>query len=140
MFKRILLPVSGKTHCKRARKALEKAKKVCDGEITLLHVTAPIPQIIGGEQREQLIRDNQAEGLRTMAPLIEDMKEAGIPFRALVKSGTPAETIVQVADEEKMELIVMFTDGREDLEDVFFGAITERVLRNTAVDLLAVKS
>ena len=43
-----------------------------------------------------------------------------------MEEGTPAETIVRVADEENADLIVMFTDGRDGLGDLLIGSITER--------------
>lgn len=140
MFKRVLLPVSGKTHCERSGKALAKAKSICKGEIILLHVCEPVAQIVGGEAREELLRQHHEDGLAIMGPLIERLQTENIPFHARVEDGTPAETIVKIADEEKVDLIVMFTDGRDDLGDVFFGSITERVLRNTGIDLLAVRT
>ena len=44
-----------------------------------------------------------------------------------------------MAHEEKVDLIVMFTDGRDGLEDMLFGSITERVLRETDIPLLVVR-
>lgn len=140
MYKKALLPVSGKTHCARAAKALAKAKSVCDGELILLHVVQPVPQIVGGEAREELLRDGEAKGLMVMGPIIEELEAAGAHFHTRIVPGTPAETIVKIADEEKADLIVMFTDGRDDLGDMLLGSITERVLRFTGVDLLAVKA
>lgn len=138
MYKKVILPVRGEAHGQRASLALERALKLCDGEIVLLHVTEPVAQTVGGEAREELQREKAEEGLLALAPIIEKLESAGVPFHTRVVSGTPAETIVQVADEEKADLIVMFTDGRDDLTDFLFGSITERVLRSLDVDLLAV--
>lgn len=140
MYKKVILPVSGEEHGKRASIALKKALEVCDGMIILLHVAEAIPQTVGGSAREELVRSSEAHGQVLLEPLVEQLKTAGVHFRTLIKSGTIAETIVSVADEEKADLIVMFTDGRKDLEALFLGSIAERVLRNTGVDLLAVRN
>lgn len=139
MYKKVLVPVSGKTRGKRSHKALAKAREVCDGEIVLLHVTEPIPQVVGGEQRQELENQAKAEGMAALAPFVELLELTTAPFHIRVEEGTVAETIVKVATEEGVDLIVMFTDGRDDLEGLFFGTITERVLRNTELDLLAVR-
>lgn len=139
MYKKVLLPVSGEAHGKRASIALKKAIKLCEGMIIVLHVTEVIPQTVGGEARHELEHDNTAQGQIVLAPIIELLETAGAHFRTRVDSGTIAETIVRVADEEGVDLIVMFTDGREDLKDFLLGSITERVLRNIDVDLLAVR-
>lgn len=139
MYKKVLLPVSGEEHGKRALAALRKAMEVSDGMIILLHVSDPIPQTVGGDARLELERDNNAHGQVLMAPVIEQLENAGKHFRALVEGGTPAETIVTVADREGADLIVMHTDGREDLKDFLVGSITERVMRNTGVDMLVIR-
>ena len=100
MYKKVLLPVSGKKHGERAHQALKHALGLCSGEI---------------------------------------LEKDGVSFHTRVEEGTPAETIVRVADEENADLIVMFTDGRDGLGDLLIGSITERVLRNTDTPLLAVR-
>lgn len=140
MYKKVLLPVSGKSDGQRAIKAMKKAVELCDGEIILLHVTEPISQVLTGEARAEIEKENSAHGLTLLCPVIEELEIAKAHFHARVEAGTPADTIVRVADEEKADLIVMFTDGRDGLEDMLLGSITERVLRNTDVDLLAVRN
>lgn len=140
MYKRVLVPISGKNRGDRGRKALTKAMKLCEGELIILHVTEPIPQVVGGEQREELQRENHNQGMLLLSPIIEELELSAAAFHTRVVGGTPAETIVAVAIEEKADLIVMFTDGRDGFEDMFFGSITERVLRNTEIDLLAVRT
>lgn len=138
MYKKVLIPISGQNHCARAAISLERARKVCDGEFVLLHVTEPVPQIVGGDAREELKRQKESQGLLIMAPIIERLQAAGLPFHTRVVGGTVAETISQIADEEKADLIVMFTDGRDGIQDMIYGSVTERVLRRLGVDLLAV--
>lgn len=140
MFKKVLLPVSGKSRGERSRKAMEKAMELCDGEIVLLHVTEPVSQVVGGVQRTDLEAQHLEHGLLVLTPIIERLELAGAAFHTRVVEGTPAETIAKVADEENADLIVMCTDGRDGFEDMLLGSITERVLRNTTVDLLAVRA
>lgn len=139
MYKKVILPVSGKIGDQRTFIALEKALRVCDGEMVLLHVTDPVAQTVGGEAREELEQEKSAQGLLVLAPVIERLQMQGVPFHTRIVPGTPAETIVQIADEEQADLIVMFTDGRDGIADMLLGSITERVLRDLAVDLLAVR-
>lgn len=139
MFKKVLVPVSGQSQCRRAQKSLDKALDLCDGEIVLLHVTDPIPQTVGGDAREELRAHNEAEGMALMRPVIDRLEQAGVSFHTRVESGIPSEIIVKIADEEKADLIIMFTDGRDGLGDMLLGSITERVLRDTETDLLAIR-
>lgn len=139
MYKKILLPVSGKDNGKRAIKALKHALGLNAGEIVLLHVTGPVCQIVGGEAHTELQHEQTAQGLTLLGPVIAELEKAGAPFHTRVEEGTPAETIIRIAHEEDADLIVMFTDGRDGLEDMLIGSITERVLRNSDITLLAVR-
>lgn len=140
MFKKILLPVSGEVDLEKVKMTLNRALQLGGGEIVLLHVTEPISQVLGGQAREEVVKEESARGFVVLSPIIEMLENAGAAFHTRVVAGTPAETIVQIADEEQADLIVMYTDGRDNLGDMMFGSITERVLRDTNVNLLAVRN
>lgn len=140
MYKKILLPVSGEERCTRALKALKRIVPMTDGEIILLHVTDPVPQTVGGDAREELMKQNHAAGLLALGPAIEELQHLGQPFHTRVEGGIIDEVIIKIAIEENADLIVMYTDGRNGLADMLLGSITERVLRNTDKDLLAIRN
>lgn len=129
IYQRVLVPVSGKNSGERAAKALRHAKTLCSGEIILLHVTEALPNLVGGAAHTELERSNTAKAETLLAPLAD----------ALKKEGLAADTIVTVGHEEGVDMIVMYTDGRDGLADMLIGSITERVLRNTDIPLLAVR-
>lgn len=139
MYKKVLIPVSGENRWDRSLKALKKALEVCDGEIILLHVTEQLAHTLGGTAREQLAAENQAKGLLLVGPLIEVLQQENAPFHTRIESGIVEEVIVRVAQEENVDLIIMFTDGRNGIGDLLLGSITERVLRDTDRDVLAVR-
>lgn len=139
MYKKVLVPISGLNKDDRDVKTIRKAMSICDGEIIVLHVSDPVAQTIGGEEREQLVAEHAAEGLVKLQTVVAELEQAGVPFHTRVVPGTPAETIVNISDEEKAELIIMYTDGRDGISDMLLGSITERVLRDTNTDLLALR-
>ncbi len=53
--------------------------------------------------------------------------------------GDPAEMIVQLADEEKADLIVMGTHGRSGLSRLLMGSVAEAVVREASCPVLTVK-
>lgn len=139
MYKKVLLPVSGETGCGRALIALKRVLKICDGEIVILHVTEPIAQTLGGEARTEIQEENRSQGMLVMGPVIEALQFANAHFHVRVEPGIIVDMITKVADEENVDLIVMYTDGRDGLGDMLIGSITERVLRDTNKDLLAIR-
>ena len=139
MYKTILIPVSGKNGLSRAKSALSHAKNLASGDIVLLHIFEPLPQIVGGEAHAELLAEQKAKGQTLLNTVVAEMEKPAGSVRCRVEEGTTAETIIRVAHEENADLIIMFTDGRDGLQDLLLGSITERVLRNTDTPLLAIR-
>ena len=61
-------------------------------------------------------------------------------FDARILPGLPAEQIVRVAEKEKVDLIVLGTQGHSGLKRLMIGSVTDRVLRACQCPVLAVRS
>ncbi|MBO6171535.1 MAG: universal stress protein [Desulfovibrio sp.] len=139
MYKTILIPVSGRNGLSRAQTALRSALPLAQGDIVLLHIFDPISLIVGGKDHTDLLANAKAKGQTLLNTIGAELQQKNLPYRCRVEDGTVAETIVRVAHEENADLIVMYTDGRDGLQDMMLGSITERVLRHTDTTLLAVR-
>ncbi len=58
--------------------------------------------------------------------------------RLIVKVGDPAKEIIELARSERADLIVMGTHGLGGYRRMFFGSVTQRVLRHAPAPVLAV--
>ena len=139
MYKTVLIPVSGKNGLVRAKTTLTHARRLSCEEIVLLHIFDPLPLIVGGEAHAELVAEQKAKGQTLLNTVMADSELAGKHVRCRVDEGTTAETIIRVAHEENADLIIMYTDGRDGLQDMLLGSVTERVLRNTDTALLAIR-
>lgn len=139
MYKTILIPVSDKNGLGRAKAALAHARNFSGAEIVLLHVFEPLPQIVGGAAHAELLAEQKAKGQTLLNTVVAESQLPAGHVRCRVDEGTTAETIIRVAHEEDADLIVMFTDGRDGLQDLLLGSVTERVLRNTDTALLVIR-
>ncbi len=61
------------------------------------------------------------------------------PWEVEVALGHPADTIVRVAQERGVDLIVMSTHGRTGLQHVLLGSVAEKVVRLAPCPVLTVK-
>ncbi|MEF8778329.1 MAG: universal stress protein, partial [Natronomonas sp.] len=59
-------------------------------------------------------------------------------IRTAVEQGTPFETITGYAETHGVDLILMGTHDRGDIERVLLGSVAERVLRTTSVPVLVI--
>ncbi|MES4786478.1 MAG: universal stress protein, partial [Nitrospiraceae bacterium] len=57
-----------------------------------------------------------------------------------MREGTPADVILEAAQEQHADLIIMGTHGRRGVSRLLFGSVTEAVLRRSPSPVLTVKS
>lgn len=69
-----------------------------------------------------------------------DAKGLGFPSTIRVEVGEPAHTILQVASELDVDLIIMSTHGRSGVSRWLFGSVTGRVLSMAPRPVLIVPS
>ncbi|OIQ49980.1 Universal stress protein family protein [Pseudodesulfovibrio hydrargyri] len=135
---RILLPVDGS---RLSDAAADMAIDLAGSEATviLLTVRRTVPTGLGqpnaGELLEYLNRG--AEGV--MTHYRAKLTNANVDFLELVVGGDVAEVISNVADNEKCDVIIMGSKGKSDLEGLFLGSVTHKVLQTTTKPVLVVK-
>jgi len=59
-------------------------------------------------------------------------------YETLIVAGIPYEEILKKADEEKVSLIVLGTQGRKGIDHFLFGSTAERVVRNAKSPVMTV--
>ena len=87
--------------------------------------------------------DNVSDSLeREMRKQLDDTKPTreGVRVQRRYLSGTAVTQIVEFADRENVDLIVMGTHGRTGLSRILMGSIAEGVLRKASCPVLTVKS
>ncbi len=139
-YQKLLLPVDGSSHSRLAAQHAIKIATSCGiGTVILLHSIGEIPAIIGGEAREELMKEASAAANAMLAEYRELLKKSGVPFEEKIVHGGPGRTIVEVAMEEKCDLIVMGSRGMSDFEGMVMGSVTHRVLRHAHAPVLVVR-
>lgn len=89
--------------------------------------------------RDQEIASAEAEARHSVAQAEAMFREKGITVRSEVLLGQPAEEILDYAEVEKADLIVMCTHGRSGLGRWVFGSVTEKVLRAAKTPVLVIR-
>lgn len=135
---RILLPVDGsRLSDAAADMAIDMAGE--GATVLLLHVRRTVPTGLGQPNAGELLEflNKNAEG--TMAHYRSKLTNANVDFQELVIGGEVAEVISNVAEVEKCDVIVMGSKGKSDLEGLFLGSVTHKVLQTTSKPVLVVK-
>jgi len=89
--------------------------------------------------RDQALAASRAEVAAELAPAAGRLREAGISVRIDVAHGRPAEEIVDYAEREGMDLIVMSTHGRTGLSRWVLGSTADKVLHGTHLPIFLIR-
>lgn len=138
MGKHILIPVDGSPHSEEA--AAFAAAEWPDAELLALHVIDPVEAGYAAGRvpasGEQWYQDAQ-ERAETFFDAASDAAGRDIGIRTEV--GRPAATIVDVADDADVDMIVMGSHGREGLSRILLGSVAEQVLRESPAPVTVVR-
>jgi nucleotide-binding universal stress UspA family protein len=66
------------------------------------------------------------------------LKTAGIRYRTVVEDGRPASVILDVADREKAELIVVGRRGRGEVAELLLGSVSHEIVLHSRRPVLLV--
>ncbi|MXV63910.1 universal stress protein [Natronorubrum sp. JWXQ-INN-674] len=123
MFERILVPTDGSGP---ANAALEYAGEIAAAEdvtVQILHVVDPDVDPEAADERLADSRDWVSD-----VPIIDE-----------VRTGEPADAILEYARDNDVDAIVMGTRGRRGVGRLVLGSVTETVVRDAAVPVLVVR-
>jgi nucleotide-binding universal stress UspA family protein len=79
-------------------------------------------------------------GEETLSELESRARGAGVDVETAMRHGQPAETIVDYADDQDTDLLVLGTKRRPDEYRALLGSVTDRVLRLTTRPAVVVKT
>jgi len=140
---KILIPVDGSANAQRAVEYVIKNAAMLKEtpDVVLLNVqwsvaTGNVKLFINQQTIEDYYREQGIEALRTARAALE---AAELPYRYHISIGTPAEAIVQYADEQAVDQIVMGRQGQSGLRTLLLGSVVNKVLHLANCPVLLVK-
>ena len=103
----------------------------------VLHTSVERTSIGGlGELDSQLVDRVEAAARSRLKEIMGQSALQGVDVTAWVSSGSPAEDIVGVADNQDCDLIAMSTHGRSALARGVLGSVTDKVVHSTNIPVL----
>lgn len=136
MYKTILVPVD-MSHLERGKSMIEVARKQGDADtrIILLHVIEDIPNWVAAEMPAGVIEKSR---LATQEELQAIASAASIQADVEIRSGHPYKTILQKAEEEGADLIIV-ASHKPGLQDYLLGSTAAKVVRHATCSVLVVR-
>jgi nucleotide-binding universal stress UspA family protein len=139
LFRTVLCPVDFSAHSKAALQHAAGVAGRSGGRLSVLFVIDPLlAAAAAGPDQRALAKKTDAE-LRDFVEKAIGPKSGGAAVRLLAQ-GDPAVEIDKAVRRTSADLIVMGSQGLSGASRMFFGSITEQVLRRATVPVFAVAS
>jgi nucleotide-binding universal stress UspA family protein len=137
-MKRILFPTDFSENSEYAFLYALAFAREFGSKLYLLHVVyfpPQMPEFDIGRVLDKLVKDAE----KNLRKLIQKTGETQVVFHPEVRLGLEYREITQFAEKEKIDLIVMGTQGRTGLAHAFLGSVAERVVRYASCPVLTIK-
>ena len=120
-----------------SRRALERAARLAGqgGAVTVVTAGSLLPQAPGRASTTE----EEAEHRRVLEEARALLGERGVETQLVEGFGDPAETIIQTAEEQDADLIVIGTRGRGAAARVLLGSVSTAVVNRASCDVLVVR-
>jgi nucleotide-binding universal stress UspA family protein len=136
MGRRILVPVDGS---EQSRDACAFAiEEYPDSELVLLHVINPAEAGYSAQASipsfsEEWYEHAKEEAAELFEEVRSEASEAGVEVSSDTVVGKPSRSIVEYADENDIDQIVMGSHGRSGVTRILLGSVAESVVRDASV-------
>ena len=135
---KILYPTDFSTTGQTALEMATSLARDRGGTLLIMHVEELPTAYGGGEFYYGLEEPNREELQRMLAEVVPT--DPAVPHEHRLMLGSPASSIVHLAEKEGVEMIVMPTHGRTGLTRLLMGSVAEEVVRKAKCPVLTVKN
>jgi nucleotide-binding universal stress UspA family protein len=142
-IKKILCPVDFSEFSAKAYEYASSLARHYRAQLFLEHVVQLLPALYAEYPSQGLVRELQLDLEGNARRQLEEMAKAqswnGILPNLVVKEGMLPTSVLSFAEKELVDLIVMGTHGRQGLDRLAMGSVTEKILRKARCPVLAVR-
>lgn len=140
---KILLPVDGSKSsinaCKYVAKLAGEMKGKCT--VTLINVhddvgLSHVKQFVAKSVVDDYLREISEKELK---PAQKALDATGIKHSMVIKRGNIAQEIIDLANKEKFDMIVMGSKGRSGFVDMIMGSVAQKIVAGAKQPVMLVK-
>lgn len=138
----VLVPLDFSAPADRALEYAIALAHQLHARLTLLHVLHLSPLELGEMEPAMsatYLEDLETDAQHLLQARLERVQRAGLQGDSLLVQGTPTQTIVDTAGEQRVDLIIMGTHGRTGLAHIFLGSVAEYVVRQAPCPVLVTR-
>jgi nucleotide-binding universal stress UspA family protein len=146
MYARIVIGTDGSETAKEAvRQAIDLARQV-GASLYVVSAYEPVPQSRLREERQQ-VPDDLAHTVSpredvdaTLTETEKEIKASGVDVSTFARQGDPADAILDVAEEENADLIVVGNKGMTGAKRFLLGSVPNKVSHHAPCSVMIVRT
>ena len=140
MYKKILVPTDGSEFAKKAQKHALFLAKVSGAEIVAVSVTENnfvngLPLDDEVYQLNQILKERSEENLKEFDELNDNND---LKITHVIREGSPAKVILEVAKDKDIDLIVMGSSGKSGFDRFIMGSVADKVVNSAKCAVLVI--
>lgn len=142
--KKVLLTVDGSEQSFNAIKTTAQILNLKEKEIYIISVKEnpellPVEATLDRNWLDSIEKQQRIHATKAINKAKSFLEKEGIQIQnEIILTGNPAQKIIEFADKEKIDLIVMGARTRTDLSKLLLGSVSKRVLEHINCDVLVV--
>ncbi|HHV25085.1 MAG: universal stress protein [Methanosarcina sp.] len=141
-YRNIVIATDGSENSQRAISHGIEIAKLSGATVHALYVVdttsfSSIPMDEGWEAMYEILR---GEGEKAISEVKELGEVSGVEVREVLLEGHPSNEIIDFAEKNNADLIVVGTLGKTGLDRFLMGSVAEKVVRGSKVPVLVVRS
>ncbi|WP_415382806.1 universal stress protein [Halosimplex sp. TS25] len=142
MGKRVLVPVDGSEQAHRAFEFV--AEEFGDAEVVLLHVINPAEAGYSAQASlpsfsEEWYESEKAAAEELFDEIADLAADTDLTVDRAIEVGKPIRVIVEYAEDNDVDQIVMGSHGRSGVTRILLGSVAEAVVRRSPVPVTVVR-
>lgn len=144
MFEKILYPTDFSEVAFKALEFVIRLKASGAREVVVMHVNDErgndsVIRMLGESQFNKLNQSRMEVTDEKLNGIKKELVDAGLQVKLRIETGMPVREILRVEEEESVSVTVIGSHGRSNLEEIFLGSVSEKVIRKSQQPVLVVK-
>jgi nucleotide-binding universal stress UspA family protein len=146
MFRSIVVGTDGSDTAKEAVRQAAELAKTLGSSVYLVSAYEPVPEGRLREERQEVPEDLQwmvnprEDVTNTLEEAEEELKQAGVQVETHAREGDPADAILDVAEEQNADLIVVGNKGMTGAKRFLLGSVPNKVSHHAPCSVMIIRT
>jgi nucleotide-binding universal stress UspA family protein len=141
---KILIGLDASNHSERVLDFVTRMRWPAGSRVIVLSVLQPVASTVAGAYEPTVVPQEHLEGLRQqleelVARAEGKMREVGFATEGRVLAGDPRQSLLEVAERERADLIVVGSHGRSGIAKMVLGSVSSHIVTHAHCSVLVVK-